>query len=249
MSVTVFAVMAAMGCGRTTGERRLYHPTVVISLVRQQSVATVDDLQPRADSQLARTHRRNDDADFAERSPRLDGASMVTSGKLVTNYADVPSVLRMSDGTLAAHWTKVPTQEGKGPICCSRSRRTTVGPGLRRCLLIMTGRRRSTLSQRSSNFRPRDLASFGLTPAPTTSTRPTTSASGTRPLTPVGSRRPTSRSTVASASAVRRARSSQRTACSQRIGTAVMTRCATSTRRDLRAARGPKANPCTTTAG
>ena len=40
---------------------------------------------------------------FAERSPSGWTAPMsVTSGKLVTNYADVPSVLRLSDGTLAA---------------------------------------------------------------------------------------------------------------------------------------------------
>jgi hypothetical protein len=52
---------------------------------------------------------------FAERSPSGWTAPMsVTSGKLVTNYADVPSVLRLSDGTLAAHWTKEtdPKREG-----------------------------------------------------------------------------------------------------------------------------------------
>jgi hypothetical protein len=52
---------------------------------------------------------------LAERSPSgWTAPVMVTSGKLVTNYADVPSVLRMSDGTLAAHWTKVtdPRREG-----------------------------------------------------------------------------------------------------------------------------------------
>lgn len=52
---------------------------------------------------------------FSERSTSgWTAPVVVTSGKLVTNYADVPSVIRTSDGTLAAHWTKVtdPRREG-----------------------------------------------------------------------------------------------------------------------------------------
>ncbi|MQA30513.1 MAG: hypothetical protein GEU82_11880, partial [Luteitalea sp.] len=92
-----------------------FTPTVVVSFIRQQCVATNDDLQPRADSQLARTHRRTTTLKFSERSSSgWTAPVMVTSGKLVTNYADVPSVIRMSDGTLAAHWTTVtdPRREG-----------------------------------------------------------------------------------------------------------------------------------------
>jgi len=44
---------------------------------------------------------------FAERGPSGWTAPVsVAAEHVVANYADVPSVLRMSDGTLAAHWTK-----------------------------------------------------------------------------------------------------------------------------------------------
>ncbi len=52
---------------------------------------------------------------FAERSPSGWTAPITAaSEKPVTSYADVPSVIRMSDGSLVAHWTKVtdPRREG-----------------------------------------------------------------------------------------------------------------------------------------
>lgn len=54
---------------------------------------------------------------FAERSPSgwtTPITVTAASGKLVASYADVPSVIRMSDGTLAAQWTTVtdPRREG-----------------------------------------------------------------------------------------------------------------------------------------
>jgi hypothetical protein len=114
--VTVFAVMAAMGCGRTDWRTTPLSPQPLSSPSSGNSLSPQMTTSGRGLilSWLERTGETTT-LNFAERSPSgWTAPVMVTSGKLVTNYADVPSVLRMSDGTLAAHWTKVtdPRREG-----------------------------------------------------------------------------------------------------------------------------------------
>ena len=109
-------MMAAMGCGRadwrTTplSPQPLASPSVGNSLSPQLTTSSRGLIL----SWLERTGEMTT-LKFAERSPSgWTTPVTVTSGEVATNDPDVPSVIRMSDGTLAAHWTKVtdPRREG-----------------------------------------------------------------------------------------------------------------------------------------
>ena len=172
----------------------------------------------------------------------------VTCGKLRHLTRTCPSVLRMSDRTLAATGRKSPTR--RGPICCSRSRRTTS-----HLVSAVSPHHDGTPTRHAFatlfELPPGGLASFRSTPAPTTSTRPTISAYG-RSSTPAGAdstmsaqrdQRPCIRSLSDEHSTC------TATECSRRIGTAAMTRCASIYTAQSSTAHGPQASRARRRAG
>jgi hypothetical protein len=108
--------MGAMGCSRADWRTEALAPRPL------SSPASGDSMSPHMTTSsrgllLSWLERSGDTTTlkFAERSSSgWTEPIRVTSGNLVTNYADVPSVVRMSDGSLAAHWTVVtnPLREG-----------------------------------------------------------------------------------------------------------------------------------------
>ena len=114
---------------------------------------------------------------FAERSgsgwsPAVTAAS---GDDWFLSYADVPSVMRLGDGTLVAQWLQQVDPIRSRTTCASGTRRTTARHGRHRSFPTATARRRSTASPRSWRCRATPSVSSGSTDATvlSTSTSPT----------------------------------------------------------------------------
>src|SRR5262245_46074458 len=114
--VTALAIVTAIGCSRTDWRQEPLAPQSVPSPTSGHSMSPHMTTSSRG-LLLSWIEHTGDmtTLKFAERSASGWTAPVnVVSEQLVTNYADVPSVLRMSDGTLAAHWTKETDRRREG---------------------------------------------------------------------------------------------------------------------------------------
>jgi hypothetical protein len=119
------ALLAAAGCTHATDRRQ-----TALSPEAVESPASGNSTSPQITTSsrgllLSWLERSGSTSTlkFSERSASGWSAPVtVASGALVANYADVPSVLRLSDGALVAHWTKETDRDREGTdLLLSRS--------------------------------------------------------------------------------------------------------------------------------